>query len=1183
MVKGFVIERDGARNGRGVAARLLLLTTVLLLFTLTPGASSARADGEPLSGSSQLAWSLGRDGNTITAELPDTDGFKVEDTPQGQVIWVKGFLTGGAPGCPQLPAVTLRFLLPPDVDWSSLAVSLREERWQDVPGKFDLAPAPPAATEDGGAVILDWGDSVAPEEIRDGRRTDLYQSNDPYPADPLVIRSQGAYRQWNILTIEYWPLSYCPASKRLRRLGAAKVELRFARRSGSIGLTGAMPGRSALWDKIKGELVNPEAESEFYPTAKNTAAPKPSSTNDYVIITTSTIEQNSSQLANFVAAKLAHGHTVKVVTEGSSEDDTHYLSGGSANARADNVRNWLVNHYLGEGIEYALLIGNPHPSDFNASISVPMKMCWPRYGQSSYREAPTDFYYGDLTGNWDVNENGWYGEQADAITPGGIDRISEVVVGRIPFYGSYGDLDSILSKSISHMQGVGQSWRESLLVASAVSNFSPEDHNGDGDVTDSGEWSGSFRRTFGADWGDALVSAATGSGIAPHTLYERSGVYSDGSAYPLNSCDTALTKSNFIAQWQQHYGFVTWWGHGSTSGVYRLLWNHDGASPNPGDRITQRPGETSSSSFFTSSDCGQLSDGYPSYVVQVSCYNGYPENSGNLSYALLKQGAVGAIGSSRVSWYAVGSWNTGMGGMCGDNASYGYHLFTHMAEDADTVGAALAACRADFGLYWSSGSSWMNCCDFNLYGDPSQTLVAVEPPNEAPYTPSAPAPADGATNQPVDSSLSWSGGDPDGGDAVTYDVYLEADNSQPSVLVDATLAITLCDPGTLAKNSHYYWRVVSTDSHEAVTEGPVWDFHTEDNFAPSVHDVSPAAGCGYSGVRQTFTTSCSDPNGWQDVKWLSFAVGQDQSGSDGLLAYYSQNSDRVYLSDEEGSGWIGGFAPGSAQIIENSRVALHLEDTSAAGEGDLLTVEWSVAFKSGVPGNKHSYTKVTDDDDVCTGWQELGHWSVVNPVPVVTGWNLVSIPVTPASTAVADVLSTIDGHYDTVHAFDTQTETWLTYQVGAPPEANTLTEIDETMGFWIRATDSADLMPPGCVPTSTDTPMHVGWNLVGYPSYTARPVTETLSSIAGLYDMVCAFEPLDSADPWKRYDSNVAAEFNDLGEMGPAGGHWVRMLEDCHWICDGGESQSHSGSAKVQDGESSIREALLSQPPRRPD
>jgi len=645
---------------RGRLSRLLVSVVTIAMFFSSFRAAPVSADSSGLRRSPQLAWSFGDDGSNIVATLPDAGKFKVQDTLLGQVIVADGFSTGAPPGHPQLPVVALRFLVPPDIDWGSVELKLRQGKWVEVPGKFDLAPAPPAAANDGDRLVVDWGtdESVA---IRDGRAVKVYQSDFYLPANPLSIQSMGAYRQWKIITIEYRPFSYNPTQRRLRRLLQAELELRFERADGghiSLNGTSVLPGRQKYWENIRGTLANPEAARQYYLAGVQSLPPGPGAIYDYIIITTSSIQQNSSQLGNFVAAKDAAGYAVKVVTEGGTEDDTHYVSGNSADARADNIRNWLVNHYLGESIEYVLLIGNPDPGVFDSSSSVPMKMCWPRNSQSSYKESPTDMYFSDLSGDWDVDGDGKYGEASEVGVPGGIDRIAEVDAGRIPFYGSYSDLDSILSKTVTYMQSVETGWRRSLLVAAAVSNFAPEDHNQDGDANDSGEWKYTSYRTFGGNWGEALKSKATGTGFSAHTQYERSGPYSDGSAYPLDACDSALNKTNFLNEWGQHYGFVTWWGHGSSLGAYRLTWYNDNGSPNPGDGITQRPGETGSSSFIYFTDTSQLSDDYPSYVVQVSCNNGWPENSSNLGYSLLKNGAIGTVSSSRVSWYAVGGWST---------------------------------------------------------------------------------------------------------------------------------------------------------------------------------------------------------------------------------------------------------------------------------------------------------------------------------------------------------------------------------------------------------------------------------------------------------------------------------------------------------------------------------------------
>jgi formylglycine-generating enzyme required for sulfatase activity len=97
--------------------------------------------------------------------------------------------------------------------------------------------------------------------------------------------------------------------------------------------------------------------------------------------------------------------------------------------------------------------------------------------------------------------------------------------------------------------------------------------------------------------------------------------------------------------------------------------------------------------------------------------------------------------------------------------------------------------------------------------------------NSPPNLPFSPFPADATVVQNLDVDLSWSGGDLDG-DGVSYDVYFEADDVIPDVLVSDDQVGLAYDPGTLNANTHYYWRVVAQDEHGATNPGPVWEFTT---------------------------------------------------------------------------------------------------------------------------------------------------------------------------------------------------------------------------------------------------------------------------------------------------------------------------------------------------------------------
>jgi len=121
----------------------------------------------------------------------------------------------------------------------------------------------------------------------------------------------------------------------------------------------------------------------------------------------------------------------------------------------------------------------------------------------------------------------------------------------------------------------------------------------------------------------------------------------------------------------------------------------------------------------------------------------------------------------------------------------------------------------------SEADYWDSCGGFRLVMDSPPGVSE----NNSPNIPSSPVPSDTSSGISIDTTLSWSGGDPDIGDTVNYVIYIDTVNP-PSVLAVTDHPIPNFDPGALQYNTTYYWKIVSKDNHGAETTGPVWSFTT---------------------------------------------------------------------------------------------------------------------------------------------------------------------------------------------------------------------------------------------------------------------------------------------------------------------------------------------------------------------
>jgi hypothetical protein len=196
--------------------------------------------------------------------------------------------------------------------------------------------------------------------------------------------------------------------------------------------------------------------------------------------------------------------------------------------------------------------------------------------------------------------------------------------------------------------------------------------------------------------------------------------------------------------------------------------------------------------------------------------------------------------------------------------------------------------------------------------------------------------------------------------------------------------------------------------------------------------------------------------------------------------------------------------------------------------------------------------QVTDDDgNPVTDSADVHISGETHSIGLEVGWNLVSFNLQPVSTVITDVLSSIEGNYDLVYAWDAPSEQWLKYDPGVP-YGDTLTNLDETMGFWIQMTSADTLDVVGSVPTTTDINLYSagsGWNLVGYPSAVNRDLPGVLQDhgVGTDFSLVYAYHANDLADQWKLFDRTGPEYANDLTYLSPGWGYWVKVSADHTW------------------------------------
>lgn len=590
----------------------------------------------------------------------------------------------GLPGQPELPVHSVTFLLPPGTNPQNVSVSVENPVDSLLSGNWYVAPAFPPIREDQSAPKGEY-----PKDMK------VYGQNAFFPASWTGSASFGKMDDDQLVEIAINLCKYNPVTGEIKVLVGGTLTVSIQ----SQGETQvATPIRSA-WTKVRLRelIINPEALNDASTDAQaNGAALSVNTTpENYVIITTNAIVAaiKARPLGGIPSTNILERYKNYLLSAGfgnviiATEND---WGGGIGDDAAENIRQWLKNHYKDYNIHYALLIGNPDLKNGD----VPMKKVYPEQNEPNTTQnkgengklydiggVPTDFYYAELSGNWDVDKDDQgiskpdrrYGEFRDDYVDGGADKYAEIQVGRIPYYGQIEELASILTKSIYYAQSTDNYWRKNILFPMVpVRSDAPEHHLGE-----------QIKNDF-----------CIPNNVGYYRLYNendsKKALYTDViDMYPPMN-DVPCTEDKVLDAWTHNYfGMVTWATHGNSRDA---------------------------SYVFSAEKVTKLDNTHPSMVFSTSCSNAAPDDAHNLAYSLLANGAITVVASSAMSTWGISTDYSQSG--YNEGVAYSYTSFILCNTNC---GIALNCSKQRY-VSTVGSTEWLQCMLFNLYGCPELSL-----------------------------------------------------------------------------------------------------------------------------------------------------------------------------------------------------------------------------------------------------------------------------------------------------------------------------------------------------------------------------------------------------------------------------------------------------------------------------
>ncbi|MFA9389271.1 MAG: C25 family cysteine peptidase [Prolixibacteraceae bacterium] len=387
-----------------------------------------------------------------------------------------------------------------------------------------------------------------PEPIGDGDIHEFvkpdankYNSDDLYPSTCVQIAGQNSFRGNRIVTLAIYPFLYNSLKNKLEVVSSIDFTLTTSYVEEKTMTDQVEIDENSMTGKVLKSIVDNKDDVKKYGNQHKRKEPSKSETienektlksatatnsisvdADYVIVTSETLAPAFNE---FIAWKKRKGIKVELVT---IQDIYANYSGDLISGITDSagdLRKFLYDAYdNGDGIDYALLAGD------NSILPI-------RFGyHSNYLSTgdyiiPTDLYFSDFDGDWNVDADSRFGEPQDNV-----DFNSEIFVGRI----------------------MVQNFSEILTWTKKVKTYESNPGNGNYSYLTKAFFTQADQLMAGNQANYILTRIPW---LTSNTVFEEEG--SSCTSYVPNT----PTGQDVINEFNKHYGLCSFMAHGSPCNV----------------------------------------------------------------------------------------------------------------------------------------------------------------------------------------------------------------------------------------------------------------------------------------------------------------------------------------------------------------------------------------------------------------------------------------------------------------------------------------------------------------------------------------------------------------------------------------------------------------------------------------